>query len=341
MGRKRQLWLGTAAALVAAAASGAATAAVFGTDDRVPVPIEMTATAEAVGALIHPRQRSICTAVCVAPNVIATAAHCVVGRSGVVPPLDEVTFLRGAARVQTRLAGGVKAKELIVAGTLAPSLTPPIGAAADWALARLARPVCTGHVLQLSPLSPEAIEAAAQVGRISQIALHRDRPPLQPLWSQPCTVGRSFGGLAWGAIAADFSAPAALLLHTCDTGGASSGSPLLDRGPDGVRMVGLNVGTYVSTRIVLREGREAERAQPETIANTAVAVSAFADRLAVLREAQFLTNEQQLGELRRRLSVRGRSPDDLRQAIEAFEHAQGWPVTGLATQALLRHLRGR
>ena len=74
-------------------------------------------------------------------------------------------------------------------------------------------------------------------------------------YAQPCGMSRSFQHTEWSAISQDFSDPEALILHTCDTGGASTGSPLLidtDRGP---AVIGINVGTYEQARCCCRKAR--------------------------------------------------------------------------------------
>src|SRR5450631_4121824 len=50
--------------------------AVFGPDDRKPLPQSYFRLGSKVGVLHDPRTRSVCTAFCVAPDVVATAAHC-------------------------------------------------------------------------------------------------------------------------------------------------------------------------------------------------------------------------------------------------------------------------
>jgi hypothetical protein len=83
-----------------------------------------------------------------------------------------------------------------------------------------------------------------------------------------------------GQIERDFRQADRLLLHRCGTAGASSGSPLLAEGPDGPVVIGINVGTYVQSRVVTQDGLVLSRSKPEAVANTAVNASAFADQIA-------------------------------------------------------------
>src|SRR5918912_3620477 len=60
--------------------------AVFGADDRVPVPAQYSALQEGIGLLINNRARTVCTAFCVAGDIIATAAHCLFKTKGEIAP---------------------------------------------------------------------------------------------------------------------------------------------------------------------------------------------------------------------------------------------------------------
>jgi peptidoglycan hydrolase-like protein with peptidoglycan-binding domain len=84
----------------------------------------------------------------------------------------------------------------------------------------------------------------------------------------------------------------------------------------------------------------------DTVANTGVSASAFADKLELFKQASILATPAQVRELQSALRERkfysgpidGSYRAGLRQAIEAFEKAHGLPVTGLATHALLKRV---
>src|SRR5690554_533245 len=61
------------------------TIAVFGKDERRPLSRAQWALSSKIGVLHDPRTRSVCTAFCVAPDVVATAAHCLYRTSGEKP----------------------------------------------------------------------------------------------------------------------------------------------------------------------------------------------------------------------------------------------------------------
>ena len=341
-------------ALVALAASLLPTqvdAAVFGMDDRTAIPTRYQKAAESIGLLFNNQTRTVCTAFCVAPNVIATASHCLFkAEIDTHSKLSQYWFARGYDRQRdfSRIAGFSTNSTLqhIMSGATRLSTRPPIDAASDWALVRLARPACHGGVLPVRPIASDAIIKAAAGQRIFQIAYHRDLPQWKPVYSQPCRVDRRFGAIDWTMIARDFTTPEHLVLHLCDTGGASSGSPLLMDTPEGPAVIGINIGTYEQARVLVQAGQVTHRFKSETVANTGVNADVFASRVDLMARARVLTTAAAIGDLQTRLQMRGfyAGPIDgsfgqqLRQAIEQFETFQRLPRTGLPTTELAQRL---
>jgi protease YdgD len=308
---------------------------------------------EKVGLLFNLRSRTVCTAFCVASNMVATAGHCLHRTVGERPPsLSDFWFARNydATRDYARIAGHASGSigQHVMSGSARLSVRPPIDASRDWALVELARPVCSKGVLPVREMSMDQVIAEATAKRVFQVSYHRDFTPWKLAYSQPCTVGRDFDSADWRTIAQDFSDPAQLLLHTCDTGGASSGSPLLLDTPHGPEVIGINVGTYVQSKVLMQEGQVTKRLKADTVANTGVSSTAFAGKLAAFRQAVILGSAAQVRELQLLLQQRqlysgsldGVYGPGLRAAIEQFERGQGLPVTGLATQGLVKRLGG-
>jgi V8-like Glu-specific endopeptidase len=325
--------------------------AVFGTDDRIPLPLRYRSVRDMMGIVFNPASRTLCSAFCVADNIIATAGHCLF-RPGWErsPRLADVWFARGYDQTSevAKIAGYANgsAAQNVTSGSQHLSVTPPIDATSDWALIRLARAACNKGSLPVRIMATEDIIREATAGRVFQISYHRDFMPWQLAYSKPCYVGRDFEPTDWRTIAADFINPDWLLLHTCDTGGASSGSPLLLDGPRGPEVIGINVGTYEQAKVLVENGRVTRRFKSNPVANTGVSAAAFASRLAALREANILSSGASMRELQTQLSQRrfydgpvdGSYGPSIRRAIEAYEAASQLPVTGLATQATLRRL---
>lgn len=325
--------------------------AVFGRDTRRPVPQSLAPLAAKIGVLHDPRSHSVCTTFCVAPDIVATAAHCLY-RTGDEPAvrLSDVTVRLHGARATSRVASmdTRAAAPNVLAGSTRLNVQPPIDAPRDWALLRLAQPLCKGGSLPLSRRSVADVMRLARAGRVYNIAYHRDLPKWQPMLARPCRVRRSFTDAAWSTIRKDFSDPDQLLLHTCDTGAASSGSPLLVDGPHGPEVVGINVGTYVQSKVIMLNGKVVHRFKSDDIANTGVNSLAFAAALDAFIGADMLAGRRDIRRLQEALAARalyegprdGRFSPALKTAIEIFERASGMPVTGLATRALLATLLG-
>ena len=325
--------------------------AVFGTDTRSRLPQRMRSLRNSIGLIYNDRTRTVCTAFCVADDVIATASHCVFRTKGETPPPPErFYFTRPGTRFASARFAGSSARasgQNIIAGTVGISTKPPIDAARDWALVKLQTPACRGQALPVEPMNPDEIEREATADRVFHAAFHRDFGSWAMAHSGNCTAGRHIEGTAGPALARDFTDPNNLVLHTCDTGGASSGSPLLIETPAGPKVVAINVGTFVRSRVVLQEGVVVTRMPSAPVANTAVSASAFAHRLEPFRQTSVLTAPADVRDMQRRLArldlldaaPRRNFDERTRSAIQVYEERIGLPVTGLPTRALLERLQ--
>lgn len=326
--------------------------AVFGPDDRVLLPAERSALSASIGLLYESRSHSVCTAFCVGDDMIATAGHCLFRTVGErAPKLQGFEFRlqpRSGPSSSSRIAGFGRNAEAqhVATGSRKLRVTPPIDAAHDWALVRLHTPICRGRALPVSRQPEAELVKLSAAQRVYQVAYHRDFGNWELAVGAPCAIRRSFGGADWNAISKDFVEAAHVILHTCDTGGASSGSPMLIDGPAGPEVIGINVGTYLQSKVLTQRGEVVHRYKSETVANTAVAAAAFRPALDALSRAEILADRRDLKELQRLLAAEGHDSGSqdgifgakLNEAIRAFEHAEGRNETGLATAALLKRL---
>lgn len=301
--------------------------------------------------------QTLCTAFCVSPGIVATASHCLFQpKNNTLPDLNEVTFRLnyGGTQRLSKIAGNNTpfVKNNIAVGTTSYNNEPPLSAPRDWALVKLETPICKFGVIKVQPMSvPELVEKA-QESKIFQVAYHWDYIRWQLAYSKPCRIARDFDQIKWRFIRQHFLNADDLVLHTCDTGGASSGSPVLldtttpsDPSSPPVA-VSINVGTYTRTRIILRDGRVIRRLKPDIIANTAVNAPAFERIIDVLDGAEIIASRTDMLRLQTELQTRGyySGPLDgnmgrnLRTAIVNYESASSMPVTGLPSQVLLRRL---
>lgn len=347
--RCRPVRLASTVLLTIFAAANVVNAAVFGNDDRTAVPARLQAAAELTGLLFNNQTRTVCTAFCVAHNVIATAAHCVARGQTTPVRYSEFRFARNFDRsrsfVKVEGAANGAAAQHVLSGDFRLKVRPPIDAAYDWALVRVPADSCPTRSFEVKVLSSDDIIAEANAGRIFQIAYHRDFAPWRPAYSQPCAVARDYEAAKWSTIALDFVEAEHMILHTCDTGGASSGSPLLLDSSEGPVVIGINVGTYVQTRLPA-QASPAARQKTDIIANTAVNASAFAAQIEPLSTSQILTATAAIRDLQERLKmsnhysgrIDGAYGPALKSAIAIYEQASGLPVTGLPTRTLVQRL---
>ncbi len=326
--------------------------AVFGADDRTLLPVRMKGLEEKIGMLYEPRSRSVCTAFCIDATTIATAAHCLYRTRGERPlPLGTITFRLSTMPKKgpgVRIAGAASgaAEQNVVTGTTSLSTKPPIDATRDWALVRLASPACSKGGLALARRTPAELAAAEGARPLYQVGYHGDFGNWRLTFSPPCSVRRP--GLSEGGrvIAGDFADASALILHTCDTGGASSGSPLLVDGPRGPEVAGINVGTYLQSHVLTQAGEVLHRYRSDTVANTGVSTLAFVDQRDLFQRAHILEKRSEIKRVQQALiatghyrgDADGRYDVDLREAIGRFETAERRTRTGIASADLLRRL---
>ena len=253
--------------------------AVFGSDDRQSIPQRLADLRQKIGTLTLD-DSTICTAFCVAPDLIATASHCLFGTAGSEKSsLTKFAFKVGAAAhsQSSRIAGASNAgaHENVRSGTENLSLAPPIDAANDWAVARLAQPICRAGGLTLSDQSRDGMIEAAAAGKLFQAAMHRDLSSTRIFFGGPCAIKTELPDANAAMIARDFAHPASIILHDCDTGPGSSGSPMLIEGQNGPEVIGINVGTYVLSRVLNKTADNESSVHSEPIANTAVETARF------------------------------------------------------------------
>ncbi len=327
--------------------------AVFGKDQRQRLPLRYKKLDRQIGLLHNPRTNTLCTAFCVGPDMIATASHCLYSnkrrnRLYLSSFLFKLKTGTKNARIYSKLAGNRtrQSRRYIVTGTSKLSRKPPIGAARDWAVVRLERPICNKGWFNSIDLDHQKLEEAARNKKLFQVAYHMDYKNWQIAYSRSCSINRNYGGLTWSNIKKHFALPKSLILHQCDTGEASSGSPLLMDTKQGPVVIGINVGTYQQRELTVKNGRVIGRTKYKTIANTAVSAKAFSRKIDILKKANVISNKSDMkllqADLRQQGFYKGRIDgiygSRTERAIKAFERGGNQPETGLATTAILLEL---
>lgn len=322
--------------------------AVFGSDERKPLAEEHRDLADKIGLLIDGSSNAVCSAFCASDDVVVTASHCLFRTSGSAAPDLKGFVFRLPGNPQSRPTGIAGAETDTVAynvsaGSEALITRPPIGASQDWALVRLAAPACRAGGLKLHAYTPAELTTLGRENRLYQVGFHRDLPGWHLAEDHDCAAEQTYPTAGRTKIESDFANPGDLILHTCDTGGGSSGSPLLVDGPDGPEAVGINVGTYVQSRMEKKEKSDFPELATTNVANTAVAVPAFQTALREFAATRLIATRSEMKELQSRLAALAlyRGPLDgvyrpaMQTAISNYEQQLGQPVTGLATADLL------
>ena len=233
----------TALALMA----GPALAAIFGPDNRKPVPKHLTKPAKAVGILRAPGQGSSneCNAACVAPHVVATSAHCLYFpvRNGTRPNLQAITFRNAMGTSALAGARRGEAEWNVIAGATYEAEESSWIISRDWALARLARPVCAGVALEISARNKwgDLFDAVLN-DEVFVISNNRYRRGLRQQYAAPCDAGQFTLAQAarWLLIDLGSNDPKHLIPHRCDFKRGASGSPLLLERDGKILAVGIN-----------------------------------------------------------------------------------------------------
>ena len=325
--------------------------AVFEPDDRRLIGDGYPELRERIGILTHTETQSTCTAFCVAPDIVATAGHCVSGTTAQsAGDPARLRFRRDGTNgpgipIKSRQDGSLDSN--IMTGAWRLNTRPPINASTDWAILRLSKAACPTGGLRLSNRTSDEVTAMAANGRIYNIAYHRDLEHWKLANSRPCSIVTKQKTDELDRLQHDFDRPNDLLLHTCDTEAASSGSPLLIDGERGPEVVGINIGTYVRSRVVTYDGEIIERLESEVISNTALLASTLISPLAEFNAGQLLSTSNEIEQLQNYLfavgldvgSRDGRIGPRTRKAIENYEARAGLPITGLATRSLLQRLQ--
>lgn len=322
--------------------------AVFGADQRRPLSDARRDLASKIGLLIDRGSNAVCTAFCVADDIIATAGHCLFRTEGETTPdpLDFVFRLAGLPQSRTMRIAGRETRttqENIRAGSKALTVKPPIGASHDWALIRLEGPACPAGGLPLSHRTPDELTVLARQSRLYQAAFHRDFTDWQLAEDRDCAAERTYPSASTDKIAIDFAKPSDLILHTCDTGGGSSGSPLLIDGPNGPEVAGINVGTYIQSKVRTDSSSAGQHLKSENVANTAVSSAPAMEALAEFQSEAVLVTRADMRRLQASLrqmklfegKIDGVFGPATRVAIERFEARHDSPVRGRATRRVL------
>lgn len=338
--------------------------AVLGKDNRISLPEKYQAIAAGIGIIGQPGKKGWrCTAFCVAPNIIATNAHCIVRNPTVGKRLNlaKTIFILPAlakAPLNHKYKPRISYPEYV--HQKMPGLSIYSGNYAeashlnsqkqDWAFTKLIHSVCKGRTLEFGKSNLKRIQKAAQKNEVFMIGYHGDKDMSERLYSNKCRIrSRNNKTFFMKKQRKQMSREALLLPHTCDAYKGSSGSPILLKTNGSYKVIGINLGSlkYEHFRIKRNRftGKIISRKKLKTGKETNIAIQPkiFAEGLKRFQKETLLTNLDQFKKFQTGLKflnfyrgkIDGRFGKQTKNAIYAFERKMNLTPIGLPTKELL------
>ncbi|MGH1351143.1 MAG: trypsin-like peptidase domain-containing protein [Methyloligellaceae bacterium] len=349
--------------------------AIIGKDQRKEVPPEYKHISRSIGILIpnHSRGRWGCSAFCVADNVVATNAHCLIRTPHTGQSVDMSNVIFTFPRITPTNNGYAGTYNINYKSTMSPIRyvsrdNPRLSLYAgnyyenktfrsnshDWAFAKLKTPICRNRILKLKDIPVRKLQKASRKKKIFMLGYHGDDEMAYQRLSEGCRIfsPKSTRYLPRSA-RRQYSPRRPVLPHNCDTVTGSSGSPIIMSSQEGPVVIGINRGSFRYSRYTVMQNTRTGRTvgRPKLIfrseMNMAVHTRAFLSGLDRFKSEDLLDNTEQFMEvqhlLKRLRLYRGRVDGlmgrSTRSAILKYERRQHLAPMGLPTKQLLKMLR--
>jgi tetratricopeptide (TPR) repeat protein len=326
---------------------------VFGRDTRREPPAKYAELTKSVGQL-ETRVGSkffLCTAFCVADNVVATAAHCLF-EPEIRNHLSKTSIAigQGPDRRVSAIHGRTpeEIQWSIIAGTTAVRTEGiPFNWAHDWALVRPAAPICKDRSLRVQTTGDHSTSWRKALEKdVFILGYHGDKGPRTLRYSDDCLSSDAplEPDLArWLDTVVNLDSED-LLHHRCDFFRGASGAPVFLVDPNGPLAIG--VANLFATKLP-KVPVEYKELNEKAVTNRAVRASAFESKIALVRDAPALVSRDDLKIIQKALNEKGYYEGRItgaydmgtRQAILDLERASDQPVTGRPTAQLVMAAR--
>lgn len=326
--------------------------AVFGEDTRKNLPDKYKYLKKYVGLLQHRKGRSFysCTAFCIAPDIIGTAAHCLYlpDKRGRRRNLSNFTFKvgKGSSAVQSKISSDKQKSKnwSIVAGTTFPERGNLYNFPYDWALIKLARPICRAGNLEISPKPLSELIEASRNNRIFNITYQKFGKRYLYRYTGDCPIRKNFEGASWEHYSKIYTNPNNMVPHKCDYTPGGSGSPLLLETPTHPVVIAIQSGGHFKLRKTKKKSGKKAKVY---VSNRAISALAFSKKIDLLRGEFSVPSVELLKEIQKLLKetgdykggIDGIYGRGMRQAILDFERRYKLPVTGRPTESVISKLR--
>ncbi|GAA6211486.1 hypothetical protein NBRC116602_12270 [Hyphomicrobiales bacterium 4NK60-0047b] len=341
--------------------------AVLGKDNRISLPKKHQALAAGIGILGQPGKKGWrCTAFCVAPNIIATNAHCIVRNPTMGKRLNlaKTIFILPAlskSPLNHKYKPRISYPEYV--HQKMPGLSVFSGNYAearhlnsqkqDWAFTKLIHSVCRGRTLDFKNSKLKEIKKAAKKNDVFMIGYHGDKDMSERLYSNKCRIrSRNNKTFFMKKQRRQMTREALLLPHTCDAFKGSSGSPIFLKTGNNYKVIGINLGSLKYEHFRIRRnrytGKIISRKKLKTGKETNIAIQPkiFIEGLKRFQKETLLTNLQQFREFQKGLKllnfyrgkIDGHFGKQTKRAIYAFEKKMNLAPIGLPTKELLEKL---
>lgn len=325
---------------------------VFGKDDRIELPEKYRHLRGKIGLLYNSTIKYGCTATCVAPDVILTAAHCVLqtAKKKRFPDTTGLKFFLWSSRLpEVRIGTDVLySRDLIprnvVAGFPISKRFRGSNFKQDWAFIKLRRKICEGNSLQMKSLTDIEMVEAANSGKLLEVGFHGDRDFGEKLlWTNKCSIK----GVNLKKKRQKTPKMSKTIHHTCDMFKGASGAPLMIETIAGPAIVAVNVAEFYHQKLLKRGRKIIKRYRKKALYNIAVSVSAFSKYFPLMAWNSISPYNFQLLEIQKMLKdmklYRGEQdgifgPATWR-AIQEYEKTKNKIVLGLPTTEIRDALR--
>lgn len=325
---------------------------VFGKDDRVELPEKYKHFREKIGLLYNSTVKYGCTATCVAPDVILTAAHCVLqtAKNKRFPDTTGLKFFLWSSRLpNVRISTDVLySSDLIprnvVAGFPISKKFRGTNFKKDWAFIKLRRRICGTNALMLKSITDIEMVEASKSGKLLEVGFHGDRD-----FGEKLLITKNCGikGVSLKKKRRKNPRTSSIIHHTCDMYKGSSGAPLMIETIAGPAIVAVNVAEYFRQKYLKRGKKIVKRYRKKPLYNIAVTVSTFSKYFPLMAWNNISAYDLQLKEIQQMLmdkelylgKLDGVFGPATWRAIQKFEKANKKTVMGLPTTEIRDALR--